>query len=128
MAIQHVSSVTHFVRDQETALDFFVNKCGFEKRQDASFHDGTQEMRWLEVAPPGAQTVVVLAGKGYGGEDRVGGFGGMVFWADDIQSTCEKMTANGVEFVEPPTAQPWGLTQAIFKDQDGTSIVMVGNN
>lgn len=128
MPIKHVSSVTHFVRDQEKALDFFVNKCGFEKRQDASFDDGNQEMRWLEVAPPGAQAVVMLAGKGYGGEDFIGGFGSMVFWADDMQATYETMAANGVEFVEAPTVQPWGLMQAIFKDQDGTSIVMVGNN
>jgi lactoylglutathione lyase len=129
MAIKHVSSVTHYVRDQETALDFFVNKCGFEKRQDEAFSEGDQALRWLEVAPPGAQTVVVLsAGFAEWSEDRLGKFSGIVFWADDMQATYEKMVANGVVFNEPPTAQPWGLTQAIFQDQDGTSIVMVGSN
>ncbi len=127
MAIKHISSATLHVSDQDRALDFYINKCGFEKRQDQTFSEGDKIMRWLEVAPPGAQTVVVLA-SGYGGEERVGGFGSMVFWADDIQATYEKMVANGVEFVEPPTVQDWGLTQAIFKDQDGTSLVMVGSN
>ncbi len=128
MAITYMASVTHYVRDQEKALDFFISKCGFEKRQDQTFAEGDQTMRWLEVAPPGAKTVVVLsAGFGEWKQERIGGFGDMVFWADEIQATYEKMVANGVEFVEPPTAQPWGLTQAIFKDQDGTSLVMVGS-
>lgn len=127
MSIKYISSITHHVSDADKAIEFWVNKCGFEKRSDQPFEMEGQPVRWIEVAPPGAQTVVILA-KGFGGEESIGKFGGFVLWADEIQATYEQMAANGVEFVEPPTVQPWGLTQALFKDQDGTTIVMVGNS
>ncbi|HKP54796.1 MAG TPA: VOC family protein [Chloroflexia bacterium] len=129
MAIKNVSSVTLHVGNTDKAIDFWVNKCGFELRSDQPFEQDGKAVRWVEVAPAGAQTVVILA-EGYGGwtEDSPGKFGGMVFWAEDMKGTHEEMAAKGVEFVEPPTVQPWGLTQALFKDQDGTTIVMVGNS
>ena len=128
MAVKNVSSVTLNVGNTDKAVDFWVNKCGFELRSDQPFEQDGKMVRWVEVAPPGAETVVVLA-EGYGGWTEVtpGNFSSMVLRADDMQATHEQMAANGVEFIEPPTPQPWGLTQALFKDQDGTIIVMVGN-
>ena len=42
------------VADQDAALAFYTEKLGFEVRSDTRFgeHD---EMRWLEVAPPGSR-------------------------------------------------------------------------
>jgi len=121
--ISHISSVTIFVRDQDKALDFYVNKLGFEKTADNPMGEG---MRWLTVAPPGAATAIVLA-HGYGGYDeaRIGQFAGIVFTTDDIQATYEMLNSRGVHFSEPPAAQPWGMMQAIFDDQDGTHFVLV---
>ena len=45
------------VRDQDAALDFYVNRLGFELRLDAPIDD---TMRWVEVAPPGAATSLAL--------------------------------------------------------------------
>jgi predicted enzyme related to lactoylglutathione lyase len=125
MPITHIQSATVCVSDQDRALDFFVNKLGFEVREDAPFGEN-QELRWLEVAPPGAKTVLVLA-KGYGGctSERVGKFSGIVFETDDIQRTYEELTKRGVHFTEPPTMQPWGMYQAIFQDPDGNRFVLV---
>jgi catechol 2,3-dioxygenase-like lactoylglutathione lyase family enzyme len=59
-------SVTHITRigtvlvpvaDQDEALRFFVEKLGFEVRIDGVFGGGE---RWLEVAPPGAETSLAL--------------------------------------------------------------------
>lgn len=45
------------VGDQDRALEFYVGKLGFEVRLDGPFGDGD---RWVEVAPPGAETTIAL--------------------------------------------------------------------
>ncbi len=121
--ITNIAVTGVFVSDQEKALDFYVNKLGFEKRADEPMGDGE---RWLEVAPPGAQTRIVLSrATEEWAADRVGGFAGIVFEPDDIDATYRELAARGVEFTEPPADQPWGGTQAQFKDQDGNTFVLV---
>jgi predicted enzyme related to lactoylglutathione lyase len=103
------------VSNQDEAIDFYVNKLGFEKRTDVPMGEG----RWIEVAPPGAQTTLVLA-KGACGElqDRIGKFTGYIFATDDIQTTYEMLKSRGVHFTELPRVEPWGKW-AQFVDQDG---------
>lgn len=124
MAISNVQSVTIYVRDQDAAVDFYMNKLGFEVRNDQPFGEGT---RWIEVAPPGGQTVIILA-KGYGewDESKIGKFTRMVLSTDDCSATYEELTARGVKFTEKATPQPWGMVQALFEDQDGNGYVLVG--
>ena len=124
MGISRVRSATIHVSDQDKALDFYVNILGFEKRQDERFG---LDFRWLTVAPPGEQTELVLA-HGYGAWEleRVGKFTGIVLGADDIQATYETLKAEGVQFIEAPAAQAWGMMQAIFADADGNQYVLVG--
>src|SRR5438045_4718690 len=124
MTIKRVQSVSVPVSDQDKALDFYTNKLGVEKRNDEPRGDG---LRWLEVAPAGADTVIILA-KGYGSwsEERVGTFAGIVFWTDDMRSTYEELSSRGVKFTETPSMQPWGMMQALFEDQDGNGFVLVG--
>ena len=55
--ITDVRTVAIGVRDQDAAVAFFVGTLGFEKRLDAPI---SPEMRWIEVAPPGATTSVAL--------------------------------------------------------------------
>jgi catechol 2,3-dioxygenase-like lactoylglutathione lyase family enzyme len=56
-AVTHVGTVIVPVRDQERALAFYRDALGFEVRIDGMFGDG---QRWLEVAPPGAETSLAL--------------------------------------------------------------------
>lgn len=122
--IRHVQIVTVYVGDQDKALDFYVNKLGFELRSDNPFGEG---LRWLEVAPPGAQTTIVLATNfGDWRKSKVGTFTGIVFDTDDCRQTFEELSERGVQFTEEPTQQPWGMTQAQFVDQDGNTFVLVG--
>ena len=125
MSINHISSATIYVSDQDKAVDFYVNKLGFEVREDAPFGENPN-MRWIEVAPPGAHTVLILA-KGYGGwtPESVGKFAGIVLESSDIQATYEELSSRGVKFTEPPTMQGWGMLQAIFEDQDGNRLVLI---
>ena len=52
-----IGTISIGVSDQDKALDFYVNKLGFEKIDDQPM---SETERWLEVAPPGAQTHIML--------------------------------------------------------------------
>ena len=55
--ITHVGTIIVPVADQDRALEFYTATLGFEVRIDAPFAPG---QRWVEVAPPGAQTSLAL--------------------------------------------------------------------
>ena len=55
--ITQVGTVIVPVADQDRALEFYVDKLGFEKRMDVPYGAGE---RWLEVAPAGAATSVAI--------------------------------------------------------------------
>ncbi|MFN8471922.1 MAG: VOC family protein [Anaerolineae bacterium] len=56
----------------------------------------------------------------------MGGFTRMVLAADDVQATYETLSARGVHFTEAPIVTDYGMTQALFEDQDGNGYVLVG--
>ena len=57
--------------------------------------------------------------------DLVGRFVGLSIEVEDIHGTYERLQAKGVEFVSPPTTQPWGGTLAHFKDPDGNMLTLL---
>jgi lactoylglutathione lyase len=126
--IECVGTVSLYVKDQDKALDFYVNKLGLEKRADQKFQlpDGRQ-MRWLSVAPKGAITEIVLYKpvNWPQAEAFIGNFSGITFNTSDIQKTYQEFAAKGVNFTEAPTQQSWGGIQAQFTDQDGNGLVLI---
>jgi len=126
--ITHVSTVEIFVTDQDRALDFYVDKLGFEKRRDESMGPGSP--RWIEVAPPGAKTSIVLykptretpgASSFDIAESLFGKFSPFVLDVDDMRKTFEELSSKGVEFSDKPSKQYYGWWAAI-KDPDGNTI------
>ena len=118
--ITKAKTVGVYVSDQDRALGFYVNALGFEKRRDDPMGS---EAGWIEVAPAGAETVLVLYTPP-GLEDRIGTFGGVIFECDDIRSTYEELRDRGVEFTEEPSEQLWGIW-AQFKDVDGNEFGLI---
>src|SRR5215212_2532226 len=127
--ITAVHTATVFVKDQDRALDFYVNKLGFEKRRDDSMGP---DSRWIEVAPPGAETAVLFykptpempgAATFDLAQSMIGVFQPILFRVDDIRATYEQLAAKGVSFPTPPEQQFWGLW-TIFEDQDGNSFAL----
>jgi lactoylglutathione lyase len=112
--IRTTKSVGLNVRDQQGTIDFFVGKLGFELRRDEPMGEGT---RWIELAPPGSETVLVPFTPP-GLEDRIGSFSGIVFECDSVQATFDELVAKGVAFAEEPTRQSWGMW-AQFSDPEG---------
>jgi catechol 2,3-dioxygenase-like lactoylglutathione lyase family enzyme len=99
-----IGTITVGVSDQDKALDFYVNKLGFEKVSDQPM---SETERWLEIALPGAQTHIMLGLRGQSGGDRTG-MTGFVLHADNIEETCATLKARGVTFVQELSTEPWG--------------------
>ena len=107
------------VRNQDRALDFYLNTLGFMLVTDQPMGPGK---RWIEVKPPKGETGVALFTPA-GQEDRIGGFSGESFECDDVFKTHQELSAKGVEFAKAPEKQPWGV-MAIMKDSEGNQIVL----
>lgn len=123
--INGVGTVSVFVNDQDRAKDFYVNKLGFELRTDQPLSPGAAN-RWVEVAPKGAVTGIVLYKVDENWEhyrQTVGKSQSLTLAVTDMAATHKELKAKGVEFVQEPDVQPWG-TYAIIKDSEGNSLIM----
>jgi predicted enzyme related to lactoylglutathione lyase len=112
----YISVVTLFVNDIDRAADFYTKKLGWEKTMDVAMGEG---MRWVTVAPKGAQTSFTLS-KGAPGwsPDKVGGPSGVIMEVDDVYKTHEQLKKIGIEVTEAPRSEAWG-GWAMFKDSEG---------
>jgi len=118
--MMHVYSSVVIVNDQDAALDFYVNKLGWEVRQDNQM---SPDYRFLAVAPPGHSTSIVL------GPPHVHGrpaptpeapvFSDIYLLSDDVPADFERLSALGVVFDQVPEPMPWGGFGARFHDVDG---------
>lgn len=126
--IKNIAYTYVWVKDQNEALRFYTEILGFEIRADQTFGD----FRWLTVGVKGQPDLELglsplKAGNLMNEEQTTmmaqlqaqGKLGGILFQADDVQKTYEELSAKGVEFIQPPTSQPYGIIEAILKDPDG---------
>ncbi len=118
--IKQIATVAIYVADQAQALKFWTEKVGFEVRKNMPM--GPKNF-WIEVAPKGAESALVIYPKDEAGDKKSAG---LVFVTEEIEKTYENMVANGVEFKDKLSTQPWG-TFAIFKDEDGNEFVLKGS-
>lgn len=128
--IARITHITVFVLDQDRALDFYVNKLGFKKHTDIPMGG---KARWLTVTAPEQPEleVALLPTAEWGvwnaqnaatmrGLVEQGLFGFAAFKCADVRATYEELSAKGVEFLMPPTQQPYGII-AVLKDDSGNS-------
>ena len=120
MTIRAVQRVSLSVSDQDRAKRFYVDVLQFGLISDVPVPWGPSSSRWLEVAPHGADTTVVL---GNWFPVAPGGGMGLMLESTDIVNDIESLRSRGVH-VEGPVRTPWGL-QAAFVDPDGNPLVLV---
>jgi catechol 2,3-dioxygenase-like lactoylglutathione lyase family enzyme len=115
--ITKVGTVILPVSDQDRALDLFVGTFGFEKRLDGEFAPG---QRWIEVAPPGAETSIALVP-----QDASEGVE-ISFATDDAEADHAAMLEAGIradaELIDLGQGVPPMFT---FRDPDGNSFRVV---
>jgi catechol 2,3-dioxygenase-like lactoylglutathione lyase family enzyme len=123
--------VTLVVKSYDPAIEFFVEKLGFELVEDspAVTNDGHSK-RWVVVRPPGGRTGVLLAQAD--GENQasivgrqVAGRVGFFLRVDDFAQAHDRMAGVGVEFVSPPRTEPYGRV-AVFLDIAGNRWDLIG--
>ncbi|HVF38389.1 MAG TPA: VOC family protein [Gemmatimonadaceae bacterium] len=119
------------VREYEPAIDFFVRVLGFELVEDApSLTNDGRPKRWVVVRPVGAVTGILLARADSERQELVIGaqFAGRVGFflrVEDFDASFASMTAAGVDFVTPPSAEPYGKV-AVFLDIAGNRWDLLG--
>src|SRR5581483_1371971 len=118
---QRIAAIALVVDDYDRAIDYYTKVLGFTLLEDT--RQG-QDKRWVMVAPPGDGRTNLLLAKASTEEQRsrIGNqTGGRVFLflhTDDFQRDHAALTARGVEFIEPPRRESYGLV-AVFRDLYG---------
>lgn len=129
---QGVGVMGLYVRDQDEALAFYVDKLGFRVHTDARNGD----YRWLTVQHPEqpsfqlglfapeqptldavtVQSVREIVAKG--------AMPPLVLIVADCRTAFERMRASGVEFTQEPVAR-YGSVDASFRDPSGNGWKMI---
>ncbi len=117
--ITNVKTVAVYVSDQKEAVRFYTEKLGFEVRRNQPMGPGGN---WIEVAPPGAQSRVVIYPRDMM-KDWQERKPSIVFGCEDVEATHRELSASGVTFTQAPKKMPWG-TFAVFADPDGNEFVL----
>ena len=127
-----LKQLTHtqvWVHDQDEALAFYTEKLGMEHREDVTLPE-LGNFRWVSVGVPGqdvAITLMAIPGPPVFDEETraqihalmaKGASGGLFFATDDIHGSYEELKGRGVEFLQEPTEQPYGV-DAGFRDPSG---------
>jgi catechol 2,3-dioxygenase-like lactoylglutathione lyase family enzyme len=127
--LEHFSLI---VDDYDVAIEFFVDKVGFELVEDspALTTIGGRPKRWVVVRPPDARTGLLLAQAD--GEPQAQAVGrqfagrvGLFLRVDDFEAAYQRMQERGVEFASEPRTEAYGQV-AVFLDVAGNRWDLLG--
>jgi len=124
--IKKVGTVSIFVEDQDRAKAFYTEKLGMELINDTPLYPGAAS-RWLELAPPGAETHIVLYAFDDNWEHYRSTFQqsqSLTLHCEDLQASYRLYRERGVQFLGEPETQFWG-TFALLKDSEGNTLILV---
>jgi len=121
-SVSKIGNVVIPVSDQDREIEFYTDRLGFEKRADIAFGNG---YRWVEVAPPGADTTIALApppeGRPTGNRET-----GVGLYTADIDALHSELKAAGVDI--DPEVQRMGdpvPPLCFVRDPEGNSLMLV---
>lgn len=130
--IQGVDMAGLYVRDQDEALAFYVEKLGFRVHTDVRNGD----YRWLTVQypeqasfqlglfKPGPPVHDAATAKALCEVVAKGAMPPLVLVVDNCRAAYEKMSARGVEFTQEPVDR-FGAVDAGFRDPSGNGWKMI---
>jgi catechol 2,3-dioxygenase-like lactoylglutathione lyase family enzyme len=128
----HISLTTLWVTDQDAAKAFYIDKLGFVERTDLTMGEG---FRWVTVIHPDhPELEVTLMVPGPPLDEQMaeavrrslasGTMGGFGLATDDCRKAYAELSAQGVEFTQPPADRPYGV-EAVMRDNSGNWLVLV---
>lgn len=117
------------VDDHDAALGFYRDLLGMRVRNDVSFEGA----RWLTLGlpdQPGVEIVLESPGAGGSPADREtiadllakGALHGVIFAASDLDALFERLSAAGVEVLQEPADQFYGVRDCGVRDPAGNMI------
>ena len=124
--IKRVGTVSIFVEDQDRAKAFYTEKLGMELISDDPLWPGA-DVRWLSVAPAGAETRITLYMLDENWEHYRPTFKqsqSLTLQCDNIDETYRIYKERGVEFLGEPETQFWGRF-VMLKDSEGNTLILV---
>lgn len=117
--------------DADAALAFYRDLLGFEVRNDVDYAG----MRWLTVGPAGQpRTSIVLhppaTDPGITDDERrtilelvaKGSYAAITFATDDLDEVFERLESQGVDVVQEPVDQPYGVRDCAVRDPSGNLV------
>jgi catechol 2,3-dioxygenase-like lactoylglutathione lyase family enzyme len=129
---QGVGVVGLYVRDQDEAVEFYVEKLGFRIHTDARNGD----YRWLTVQhpeqpsfqlglfKPQAPTLDAATAQAVQEIVAKGAMPPLVLVVDDCREAFSRLAARGVEFTQEPVDR-YGAVDASFRDPSGNGWKMI---
>ena len=132
---QGIETVGLYVRDQEEALAFYVEKLGFRVHTDVRNGD----FRWLTVQHPeqpsfqlglfkaGPPMIDAATAQSLEAIVAKGAMPPLVLAVADCRAAYERMRAHGVEFTQEPVER-YGAVDANFRDPSGNGWKMIGRS
>src|SRR5947209_19543833 len=121
--VSKIATVIIPVGDQDSQIDFYVNKLGFEKRVDTPFGG---QYRWVEVAAGDGETTIALAppppNGSAGGRET-----GISLYSDDIDGYHAELESAGVD-VDAEVSRMGDPVPPMFwlRDPEGNTLLVVG--
>jgi len=124
-------SIVHILADDpEAALAFYRDTLGLTVKMDVVNGD----FRWITLVTESQPEIGIVLSQPHGGRSQEEGDalaallakGEMYpahFRTDNLDATFEKIAATpGVEVLQEPTSQPWGVRDAAVRDPAGNRI------
>lgn len=125
----HSSYLPH--QDAEASLGFYRDTLGFEVRNDVAYGD----MRWLTVGPAGQPDVAIVlhppaVDPGISDDERAtiatlmakGVFAAINLASDDLEADFARLAQAGVDVVQQPTDQDYGVRDCAVRDPAGNLV------
>ena len=130
--ISNIFLTAVWVKDIEASKAFYIDKLGFEARDDVTVGD---DFRWCTVGHPSQPELEVhlttpgppLSPELTASINRAldeGGTFALGLSVTDCAATVAELEANGVVVINPPEARPYGV-EALIRDNTGNWIVLV---
>ncbi|HEX4804614.1 MAG TPA: VOC family protein [Conexibacter sp.] len=122
-----LSTVHVFVDDPDAALAFYRDTLGFTVRNEVA----NGGFRWITLTTDSQPEIAIVLSQPHAGRSQQDGDTLAALLAkgelrplhlrtDDLDATFERVAAApGVEVLEEPTSQPWGVRDAAVRDPAG---------
>ena len=119
---QEIVHIALVVKEYDEAIDFYVNKLGFQLIEDT--YQPEQDKRWVIISPPGSIGTTLLLAKASKPEqvpfigNQTGGRVFLFLNTDDFWRDYNEMISKGIKFIRAPKEESYGLV-AVFEDLYG---------